>query len=459
MKATSKNYHYGNRVMKKCLIAIIVLSLLHVQGLPASAKKARLGKVSCVYSTASNHVELTGMDRCDSATVIHFRIKNVPGSKFKIPDQLYLSDSQDKRYQLKRSDGIKPGKTETFPLADYVDFSLTFEPLPHDEWIFDLLSADEVFRWFAFWGITDRNIPKKFSKIKDTEAGCQDETWVKAGTAFVKGRFIGKYHPDSLNLYMPFTGNLRANPHVMVKEDGTFEIERQLPGMTWTYLENPIVSRFPLFLIPGDTLKMTIHDCDTPSMRISYESAKGNDVHGKLMNADPLYINAARYVVHPEIPMRPCELREMAEDMKENEHRLWQYIVWKYRLCSMDAHLLNLYMQSLRIDLLSSCANQSVFKAMPLKRLTENGLEGISKLKSAEVEEYYWFLKDVDIDDMCVMATPYQYIVQSIVENHPAKILYPLQGQKESFLLLERYLGKPLNDIWKQIVNNKQAGE
>lgn len=429
------------------IIKILILLFVASFSETTQGKEKPFCNASCLYSTASAHIDLTAVDRSDDATVIRFRMHCTPGEKFCIPKGLYLSDSQDRRYMLMRTEGVEPGKPVTFPLADFMEFSLSFDPLPKNEHVFDLLSADETFRWFAFWGISEKMKSKMLRKIEDHEPPCTDSTLVRPGVAYVKGRFIGQQHPDSLYLTIPFTGRKAPNPYIRVGKDGTFEAKRELPGKSWTYLDNKKV-RLPLFLTPDDTLSLLVYDYGTPQMHICYESARGYDTHGDLMRADPLYTNAVRYSILPNTSMRPCELREIAAEMKEQEHRFWQYLVWKYHLDSVDAHLLNLYMQSRQIDFLNSCANQTVLNAMSLGSLITEGKEEFGQLESDAIVNSYWFLQAIDTHDLSIFSIPYQYSVQAVCNNYPAQIVRQAKGKQAAISLFEKILRKPLSNLW-----------
>lgn len=116
---------------------------------------AQIRECSHIYATVPDGLELTGMEKSDSATTLYFRFSLTPGDIAKIPSTFYLSDEKKRKYPLVATFGIDMKNGTRCGLSEKVDFTLTFPPLPKDVKIFDLRALNTIFNAYSIWGIHD----------------------------------------------------------------------------------------------------------------------------------------------------------------------------------------------------------------------------------------------------------------------------------------------------------------
>jgi len=441
--------------MKRYIFRCSLLGLVALGVNSACAKKRTESRVSCVYSYAPS-VIMTDIARTDTATVVSFLLEGVPGTAFRIPGQLYLDDSQHRRYRLIGTEGISPTGRIVCPLSEQVRFSLRFEPLPSKEKVFDLLSAEEHYRRFAFLGITESSRAYEAKVKMDTQKCHEDGVRENGRRVVVKGYFEGS-HPEGLQVSLPRYKGGDGNEKFMVSGDGSFEFTRELEGPTWTYLHD-IKTQLPIFLNPGDTLSMRIFDCYETESTVEYESSRGFDVHGQLMKAAPYAISSVYFAISPNTPATTRELKAIAEEVRAKDMLLWRYLVWKYSLDEEDAHLLHVHLHSQLLYVLNSCVHRKLSKAYPTKDMLGDATMSAKCqeiISSEEMAESYWFMREIDLSDQCVLTVPNQYIREVMLDSYPAIMAYFLKGRRGALDMLEKLIGIPLTEQWKEETSEK----
>lgn len=184
-------------------------------------------------------------------------------------------------------------------------------------------------------------------------------------------------------------------------------------------------------------------------MKVTYKSMRGKDLHSNLMYADPLYVNAARWVLPASEAIRPSTIETVYEKMRKEEGKLRDYLTWKYNLTEYEAHLLERMMYSKQIDYLGHRLLASFQQVYPPTSFRyEKRSEIYEVLTQPEFAEYLSFLRDIDMEDMGIFIAPYQkavWVISDIVGY-----IGGLMEYEEKLKLIEFYSQNRLSDIWKE---------
>lgn len=432
---------------------IIILSLLLQLVYKVEAQ------VSVIYQSGLN-LSVSSVVTNDTATLVSLRCAKLPGENFSLPKKLlYLEDELQNKYHLISTNNIILGDTMVIPYSGYYDFSLAFEPLPPKVKIFDLRAANEQNSFFAFWGIhQDKNVLKKIKHVKDDAILCLTDVCTPSLTnTTVVGRILDYQHIediDSLSISArDFYGNLnttntKKRVFSAITDDGTFEFSLPLSHKCWTYIEGNN-RNIPIFLVPGDTLYVTIENDQKVSCHTTYVSSKGYPVMHRLMTADPKWVDwdlaQSRYTT-----IRPSDLLREIENKKESSRALVDYLSWKYGLDKIESHLLSLQIYSFLYEIGISRLNKNFLDVY--FRETGNHPKGYTDalISLPEIVDSYGFLKDIQTGDYSYFVLPSQYLLFHLANIRPIRFAKTLDLRYE---ILEQYLGQELDEEWRKRID------
>lgn len=419
-------------------------------------KKTRKG-YEVIYQSGYKSVRLLDVERTDTATIVSMRCSMLPGDKFTLPQkELYIDDELQNRYHLKYTRNIVLGDTVICPYSGFYDFSLVFEPLPSSVEVFDLRAANEWYSAFAFWGIhQNKQVTRKIKHIEDVVRLEQnDVALASSANAVIKGRIKGytsSIKRDTLSLQTrafnegQIPRNVTIKHYAEVDDNGKFEFTIPINNKYWTYIEGNKTS-IPVFLIPNDTITLTVEQYKEVDMHVMYQSSDGNYTMEKLMHTDPRWVDW-EFATDRYVNIRPDELMGEVHKRKRAADTLADYLVWKYKLSRVESHMLRLQMYSFIYEIAITRLNKNLHDVY----FRRNGFyqtdyqDGLIHIP--EIVDSYGFLKDIRTDDYTYFMLPSQYLLIHLANIEPVR--YP-QTTELRFKILEEYLGHPINNEWKK---------
>lgn len=402
-------------------------------------------------------LQIIRVERSDTATIIEMQCVQNPGDEFCPSDApLYLSDEKQNRYPLRRAEGITLGKKNILPYSGVLKFSLVFEPLPKDVKVFDLLSHNNKYPTFCFWGLHEKKYKLKSLPRVPEKMNFKNEFVMKEGDVKICGKikdYVRGEKLDTLNIYqIPYRKEnfLRAYSYeTIINQDGTFEFDFPLENMLWVYIDGSKL-HLPVMVSPDDTVNISIDRYGKYDMTVDYVSSKGYDTMSQLMKADPRAFDKEFYKKRFQT-IRVPELHEEMTGMKVESHRLTEYLTWKYGLSDVESHLLLLSMNS-RVDEIAIIRlNKNICRTYK----HEAGPVNIKQLQLVssmpEVLDSYSFMSDINAEDYTYFVLP----CQSLMIHMNIEPITCFFGAKDRFEVLEKYMKQKLDDEWrKRIVFN-----
>lgn len=411
-------------------------------------------KCQLIYQSGYPEVSIERIVRHDTATIVHMRRIANPGDVFVLTKrQLYLDDEQGKKYRLKGTEGISQGDTIRHPLSGILDFSLIFEPLAKNVKIFDLRAANEAFSTFAFWGIHEKdNILKKIKHLKDKNIRLdKEQIFLNTGTAVIRGQ-IRNYtssKPDTCQLFLVFQKDdyFRHGEFFKsaVSKEGCFEFCLPVENMCWSYIEGKHAV-IPVVFYPNDTLEVTIDKLGEIDMTVSYRSLAGNNIMQKLMQADPMWTDW-ELAGKRSTPVAPSMLAKEMQAKKNETTKLVEYLTWKHGMSQVESHLLQLKINSFINEISITRLRKTILGLYPSTTELLNKPEELSRIEQQpEIQESYEFLKEIDPEDYSYFILPSEYLLSHL----PGVVLYYRSDRNQRYGIIERYIGKPLDDLWRK---------
>lgn len=404
------------------------------------------------YQTGCYDVDVTNVLRSDTATIIEMQCVQNPGDEFWPSDApLYLSDEKQNRYPLRRTEGITLGRKNIFPLTGILKFSLTFDPLPKDVRLFDLLSADKMYPAFAFWGIHKKGQRVRSFKPVAESACYKDEFYLKPGNVTIHGRiegYVPKDKGDTLIIYSVAHINERTrqpNYCAAVNANGEFEFNMSIENTMWLYIDGRHEC-IPIIVHPEDTLRISIKHWRKYNMEVEYVSMGGHDEMCNLMKAAPCFADHELTVAGGK-KIRMSEIKPEIGVRKYRNRQLCSYLSWKYHLSDIESHLLLLSMNSLVDAVYVGRVNKSIKSTFTHEpgSYSQAWLQQISQ--SLEVEESYGFLHESNTNDYSYFVLPQQHFVTSLGDIVAVGYFV---GREQRLKELERFLGQSLDDEWRK---------
>lgn len=371
--------------------------------------------VDYVFASKLASINLKGVEQTDTTTNIYFSCKGVPGDIVGIPHLLYLDDMQHNIYRMLSSKNIVPGQSKTIPLSGEFEFMLSFEPLKDGMRVFDLLSVSREKRSFAFWGVHAGKYRVKTYIDKYSDYG--NLKLVSSGETVIRGTFKsvdGSIIPDSVrvihtlldeNAYRQKKRNNKGWSYV--GDDGTFELSEPVDGVSWAYVDMP-GNDIPIMLYPGDTIELKI-DITLPfCYRTEYNSYRGYNELSHLMDADPRVTNPLYLTENYSDPAVPDVLIQKCKQARKDVDDLLSYLVKKYSLSDIEAHLLHLELYTdidcYQTHRLTNTIDR-LYRRDIERQINETGAISADYVK--EVKAYLSYLKDINLRDM------YNYVLPS----------------------------------------------
>lgn len=428
----------------------------------ANIASAKHKEYTVFFSTGHDYLNLTGVERTDTSTVLKMRCTGLPGDRFKIRRKLYLDDENSIRYPLQTAIGVKVGEYSTWPLSGVVDFELHFPPLPKHCRIFDLRTAGEVYSSFAFWGIHPKEMNlKKITEFEDN-AMVVDSNIMSGAPTVVMGKILdydAKTAPGTIrSVYSPLTreaGN--RSQSVSLAEDGCFEfLQPYVECPSWSYLEYDD-RKIPVFLVPGDTLIVNMKGLFTVDEHIEYESKTGKDIMRNLLQADPKFMKWEHYRMRGQ-RMRPSELAADIQASLASMKSFCGYMKWKHKLSSLEVHLLYLSMVSNLNEISQSIMSADLQLLHPDSKTQKlNSEEYYRYATSPEICEAFKFLREYDLNDYSHFMIPFQEFVRSLTLVPTIFSSANRSGYENRIEILETYIGQPFNEYIRTAILGGQS--
>lgn len=429
--------------MKYTYIILIAFFWGHIKG------ACQITECSHVYSNMPGGLELTGIERTDLSTTLHFCFSLTPGDMAEIPSTFYLSDEQGRKYPITGSNGIDIKNGSRCGLSEKINFTLTFPPLPEDVKIFDLKALNTLFNAYCIWGIHDSTMPTDFIDKIDIDTKMTDSKYIKSGTCVIEGRIRNaKLHSekDSIRLNCIPLNTLMANHlYAHIGQDSTFHITANLDATTWTYLEYR-GKHIPVFLIPSDTLEVNLEGLFTLDEKISYRSRKNYNIMPRLLEGDPIFASwdLSSQRAHQT---RPSEMMTKAKTCENEYARMARYMAWKHHMNTEESHLLYSMMHSIIDDYLLSCASITLQALLPHKDLHEMSEQQMLDIVSQdEMDNYLSFMEKIEVDDYAHFIVPNRYVMRAIHSNYLKMIAIKREQSYKD--LLEKYMKQQINEEW-----------
>ena len=390
-------------IIALCLIMPSLINAKDVESLHASSriKSLQLKEVVCSDSLTLLHLEWDksecGIARCEG---------------------LYLSDSKCRTYSLLHSEVSYKSKEESAK-DSVVSLRLYFEPFPGKEELFDLLHSNDWCSEFNHWGIHSEDCRLPFSVIPDSYKEYSDSTLVRPGEAYIRGHLVdvqGHKLPEEIVLnYQAFVNPAREGKGwKKIREDGIFETRCSLDGHAWLFCET-VGLTIPMYVIPGDTVDVFVHNPYSSSRTIVCFSKNNKDTHDALMNA-------VNHLVDTEGTFSDIDV-------------MGQYLTWKYGMNDYEKHLLVSYMQA-----------RNAFETWYLAQ--SNSKEGLL----LEEDGAYTFLKHTDWQDLSFHALPFYTYIKIFSSMLPLIRKIGNDGFDAAMEMLEKYSGRPLGSAWKKVL-------
>lgn len=205
------------------------------------------GNLSCL-------VEVTGVTRTDSNTVMTFLASNTPGwFEVTIPQEAYLTTGND-HLPIIGAEGIEPGTSLRLKEGVPAEFKLIFPPLPEGATSVDFVDPRQSQLRICIWGIdlTGRRpvdgIPSEIpEKLRTTDlSGTLPKASTDTGTATVNIRLaafrpwispngtVVINHPNGRQQQLPFTADNDGNATVKVRLAGTTDVTVFAGNNVWS---------------------------------------------------------------------------------------------------------------------------------------------------------------------------------------------------------------------------------
>lgn len=260
----------ANRLFTKTItILVLLLSIM------AKAKDKTIVDPTYYYNNEPS-LSVAQVEFCDSATVLSFRMKGVPDSRFLVHAGAMLRDEHGRFYAATSSSGIMLGATEWMPANGVADFTISFRPMPTDTRIFDFVSSLVHRNHIAVLGISDgRSVTEAEKQRRYAQMSISE--YARCGNAFegrvhLTGKLLGyNTSRDAASIYLCEQGVLtdersRVIAAAHINTNGTFVIDTDIDA-TGVYVlateESASEWAVPVMVHKGDRLNLTIdlHAC------------------------------------------------------------------------------------------------------------------------------------------------------------------------------------------------------
>lgn len=333
-----------SRIQKRLVVLLLSLQMIGNFAIASVTPN----KYECVYSYFSPVTILDVItDKRETRITFEWNTSQ-NGGRLDIDKTLYLTDSKGQRHNCLSTDNIKIGRNMAEEGSER-RFSISFEPLPSGERIFDIVSGCNFTHYFRFYGVHQAHDSALPYKSYVPEKNSDNLAWEShSGNAVIRGRVVGDIGAKSSTVTCSNGSNMNGRnlyDEIRTKIDahGEFSIELEEIGKRWMYL---VIgeSEIPVYVNAGDTLDCIIKNLGAYNQECLTHSTQGNALHENLLRADPdgPYCEWLRNKSR-EQPISQT-LQQLDEEHKRI-HELYKYLAWKYKLDDYEMHLMMLNMQ------------------------------------------------------------------------------------------------------------------
>ena len=310
-------------------------------------------QVETLYSNAEwlciNRVEMN-----DTATIVDITASGKINGDFQLSKNIHLCGENGKTYNIKKVENVVLEDKNYIGRDGTHSFSLYFEPLTKDTKAFDLLEgwADNEIR---ILGIHNKKKGLKFLNVKDgiNYNEVSSDKFIK-GIVHIKGK-IENYSSDNKNEKLVFHNSkyegLISNQcyykfnrtDIEISSDGKFNADISLDHPLWTKLVlEKSKKNIPVYVRPGDTLEITIRDCENENFNVQYASGNPMGCYENLMKHSNVPIIYAQWNKLTNFGQNLDDEHFVSgiRECTEKNMQLCDYFAWKYKLTPWETHLL-----------------------------------------------------------------------------------------------------------------------
>lgn len=242
--------------MKKILSTLCLLSVV-----VATVAATKVVEKPLFTTCNTKTLEIAKVTLTDTATILNVNAFFRPNYWIRIASDTYLKVG-DKRYALKSAKGIVVDSEHFMPDSGEDAFTLYFEPIPAKSERFDFMEGD-CQDCFKIWGVelSESGLPElaldpQFRNWKPDFNAPLAKVVMEAGVVRIKGRMLD-WNPSmgeqSLSIYTVLDEEPRSTP-LGVKDDGTFDIEFQVPHTIGVK-----IGANRLFVSPGEVITLNVN--------------------------------------------------------------------------------------------------------------------------------------------------------------------------------------------------------
>lgn len=409
-----------------CLLCVLLLMPVLVCARGHKTYKQVESLYSNVKWLSINKVEFN-----DTSTIVDITAHGKINGDFHISKDIHLNGEDGKIYGIKKVENVKLEDKNYIGRDGTHSFSLYFDPLAKDTKAFDLLEgwADNEIRVL---GIYNKKKGLKFLDAKD-EIDVKEvaiDNFIEGKTC-IKGR-IENYSSENEGETLVFHNNkyegfISGQKHykynrckIEISPSGIFCADINLDHPLWTKLVlEKSKKEIPIYVRPGDTLDITIRNCQSEELEVQYVSSNPKGCCENLMK-------------HCNVPMIFAQWNEVTNfgqnidyghfvseicECTERNMLLCDYFAWKHRLTPWEHHLLkNRQLLDLTVEHLF-IASKSIKEVLTLPQ----GREARKEDYTGYDFSIYDILRLLPSDDPSLC-----YILNNVYFPRSLNLLYPI---------------------------------
>ena len=326
-----RNSPHGCIKYNYILYLIFILTSLNVR-----AELNKTWEAPKVIYQSSSRLIIKRVDFRKHETCISFEYWASPSSILSLQSRIRIFGHHGQSYPVISAQGIELDSVLIIPESGMASFSISFEPLPDNIEIFDLLCNDNN-NGIRIYGIHPNaehklDFPQK-EWLHDNDSIYE---WDKLDTVVVRGHFIEQESikpPNEINF--PFLRDINSGlPNAHICNDGDFVFAFACHHPVWSnILVNHQLIQF--YGIPGDTIDINISKWNSRDQKISYHSHKNNPCLSELMlHGD--FIEGSTSLDKLSWPA----FQEATDELLAQGLELADYIAYRYNLTDYETHLL-----------------------------------------------------------------------------------------------------------------------
>ena len=319
----------------------VIYCILCIWGLYASAKTSSYEALFMSH----NSISLDEVVFSDSATVVRLSYTGTPYSWIKLSPSTYASDEECNRHKVIRTEGIKLGERLWLGDDGKVSFTLSFDPLPKNTKIFDVIEGD-MLGGFYLYGIHKTGAKLRFPELEEfvNNAEVEEQLFVP-DTAVVRVQIRDydrhtmpsmmrlEYH-NSQDLQNVYHLDKLSQFHANGSSDNSFLMDYP----KWTFLSLDLRRNLPLYIRPGDTLTIQIDNYGQWNEKITYNNNSGRATYSALQEIPHnLFWQEFIYV---QSAMSGAAFTERLQNLDATASEFFNYRSWKHKFSVWENHLL-----------------------------------------------------------------------------------------------------------------------